>query len=139
MSVLTPGQFSPTTADGGKRDVRWMTRFFPAWYSVFGIIICLLTRLCFLTAAFHRHQQESGQRSDGHAAEVAVGEHRPHRHALHLVDHQPVGHRGAAEQDQQYRESDLDGQMMLGEEGDLVRSGDVRPRWRRDGPTATPS
>ncbi|WP_179466724.1 hypothetical protein [Mycolicibacterium vinylchloridicum] len=45
MSVLTPGQFSPTTADGGKRDVRWMTWFFPAWYSVFGIIICLLTRV----------------------------------------------------------------------------------------------
>lgn len=44
MSVLTPGQFSPTS-DGGKRDVRWMTWFFPAWYSVFGVIICLLTRV----------------------------------------------------------------------------------------------
>ena len=45
MSVLTPRRFSPTTADGGKRDVWWMTWFFPAWYAVFGVIICLLTRV----------------------------------------------------------------------------------------------
>ena len=45
MSVLTPGRFSSTTADGGNRDVWWMTWFFPAWYAVFGVIICLLTRV----------------------------------------------------------------------------------------------
>lgn len=27
------------------RDVQWMTWFFPAWYAVFGVIICLLTRV----------------------------------------------------------------------------------------------
>jgi hypothetical protein len=45
VSVLTPDRFSPTTAGGGKRDVWWMTWFFPAWYAVFGVIICLLTRV----------------------------------------------------------------------------------------------
>ncbi|MCV7214670.1 hypothetical protein H7J51_05145 [Mycobacterium crocinum] len=45
MSVLAPGGISPTTAGGGKRDVWWMTWFFPVWYSVFGVIICVLTRV----------------------------------------------------------------------------------------------
>lgn len=45
MSLLAPGRPSATAADGGKRDVWWMTWFFPAWYAVFGIIICLLTRV----------------------------------------------------------------------------------------------
>ena len=44
MSVLTPGRFS-ASVDGGKRDVWLMTWFFPAWYAVFGVIICLLTRV----------------------------------------------------------------------------------------------
>jgi hypothetical protein len=30
---------------GGNRDVRLMTWFFPAWYAVFGVIICVLTRV----------------------------------------------------------------------------------------------
>ena len=41
MSVLT----APVRAGGGKRDVRLMTWFFPAWYAVFGVIICVLTRV----------------------------------------------------------------------------------------------
>ncbi|GAY13976.1 hypothetical protein [Mycobacterium sp. shizuoka-1] len=45
MSVLSPGRLSSTTAGGGNRDVWWMTWFFPAWYAVFGVIICLLTRV----------------------------------------------------------------------------------------------
>ncbi|MDH6244298.1 hypothetical protein [Mycobacterium sp. OTB74] len=45
MSVITPEQVSPSATDGGKRDVWWMTWFFPAWYTVFGIIICVLTRV----------------------------------------------------------------------------------------------
>ena len=45
MSVLTRGRFSPATAGGATRDVWWMTWFFPAWYAVFGVIICVLTRV----------------------------------------------------------------------------------------------
>lgn len=41
MSVLT----APVRTGGGKRDVRLMTWFFPVWYAVFGVIICVLTRV----------------------------------------------------------------------------------------------
>ena len=41
MSVLT----APVRTGGGNRDVRLMTWFFPAWYAVFGVIICVLTRV----------------------------------------------------------------------------------------------
>ena len=40
MSVLT----TPVRAGGGNRDVWLMTWFFPAWYGLFGVIICVLTR-----------------------------------------------------------------------------------------------
>lgn len=47
MSILTPSGFVPTTGDvpGGKPDVRFMTWFFPMWYSLFGVIICLMARV----------------------------------------------------------------------------------------------
>ena len=41
MSVLT----TPVRAGGGNRDVWLMTWFFPAWYGLFGVIICVLTRV----------------------------------------------------------------------------------------------
>ncbi len=47
MSTLTPGRPSTevTRPGGGKPDVRFMTWFFPIWYGVFGVIICLLARV----------------------------------------------------------------------------------------------
>lgn len=47
VRALTPDGYV-TTADGrpaGKPDVRIMTWFFPLWYGLFGIIICLLARV----------------------------------------------------------------------------------------------
>ncbi len=41
MSVLT----APVRAGGENRDVWLMTWFFPAWYGLFGVIICVLTRV----------------------------------------------------------------------------------------------
>ncbi|MGE2837020.1 hypothetical protein [Mycobacterium sp. SMC-4] len=47
MSVLTPGRSAPTSDQPGpaKPDVRLITWFFPAWYGVFGVIICVLARV----------------------------------------------------------------------------------------------
>lgn len=47
MSTLTPDRNAevPVRPPGGKPDVRLMTWFFPAWYGVFGVIICLLARV----------------------------------------------------------------------------------------------
>lgn len=47
MSILTPGRFVTTTdhTPGGKPDVRFMTWFFPVWYTGFGVIICVLARV----------------------------------------------------------------------------------------------
>lgn len=47
MSLLSPGRLRDATAmaPGGKRDVRLVTWFFPAWYAVFGVIICILARV----------------------------------------------------------------------------------------------
>lgn len=47
MSILTPNRDAeaPTEAPGGKPDVRLITWFFPAWYGVFGVIICVLARV----------------------------------------------------------------------------------------------
>lgn len=47
MSILTARRFAEPTgeAPGGKRDVRWVCWFFPAWYAVFGVIICVLARV----------------------------------------------------------------------------------------------
>jgi hypothetical protein len=46
VSLLTArGSADPTEAPGGKRDVRWVCWFFPAWYAAFGVIICVLTRV----------------------------------------------------------------------------------------------
>jgi hypothetical protein len=47
LSTLTPDRSAeaPVHPPGGKPDVRLMTWFFPAWYSVFGVIICLLARV----------------------------------------------------------------------------------------------
>lgn len=47
MSVLSPARnLSPIRpADGVKPDVWLMTWFFPVWYTIFGIIICVLTRV----------------------------------------------------------------------------------------------
>lgn len=47
MNLLTPDRYV-TTTDGvpaGKPDVRFLTWFFPVWYTVFGVIICVLTRV----------------------------------------------------------------------------------------------
>jgi hypothetical protein len=47
VSVLSPSGYV-TTPDGkpaGNRDVVLMTWFFPLWYGLFGIIICLLARV----------------------------------------------------------------------------------------------
>jgi hypothetical protein len=47
VSVLTrdgaTGEVDPPR--GGGRDIRLVTWFFPAWYAVFGVIICVLTRV----------------------------------------------------------------------------------------------
>ncbi|WP_068280735.1 hypothetical protein [Aldersonia kunmingensis] len=47
MSTFTPDRSAeaPVQPPGGKPDVRLMTWFFPAWYGVFGVIICLLARV----------------------------------------------------------------------------------------------
>ncbi|MGV0837612.1 hypothetical protein [Mycolicibacterium thermoresistibile] len=47
MSLLTPDRpaQAPDEAPGGKPDVRLITWFFPAWYAVFGVIICVLARV----------------------------------------------------------------------------------------------
>ncbi|MCV7058153.1 hypothetical protein [Mycolicibacterium gilvum] len=47
MSLLSPARLRDATslAPGGKRDVRLVTWFFPAWYAVFGVIICILARV----------------------------------------------------------------------------------------------
>ncbi|EKF21821.1 putative membrane protein [Mycolicibacterium hassiacum DSM 44199] len=47
MSVLLPRRLTADPGDtaGGKPDVRLVTWFFPAWYAVFGVIICVLTRV----------------------------------------------------------------------------------------------
>ena len=46
-SILTTPDRYVTTPDGapaGKADVRFLTWFFPVWYFVFGVIICVLAR-----------------------------------------------------------------------------------------------
>lgn len=46
-SILTTPDRYVTTPDGaptGKRDVRFITWFFPVWYAVFGVIICVMAR-----------------------------------------------------------------------------------------------
>lgn len=47
MSILTPDRYVTTAAGApaGKPDVRFLTWFFPAWYAVFGVIICLMARV----------------------------------------------------------------------------------------------
>ncbi|MGV0644193.1 hypothetical protein ABQE44_12390 [Mycolicibacterium sp. XJ2546] len=46
MSILTPDRSAGTAhAPGGKRDVRLVCWFFPTWYAVFGVIICVLARV----------------------------------------------------------------------------------------------
>ena len=46
MSLLTVGRSADTDeAPKGKPDVRLVTWFFPAWYGVFGVIICILARV----------------------------------------------------------------------------------------------
>jgi hypothetical protein len=47
VSVLSPGRLREATAlaPGGKPDVRLVTWFFPIWYAVFGVIICVLARV----------------------------------------------------------------------------------------------
>ncbi|MGE2728664.1 hypothetical protein ACQI4F_04245 [Mycolicibacterium vaccae] len=47
MSVLTRGRSTTTPGPPGtgKADVRLITWFFPAWYGVFGVIICVLARV----------------------------------------------------------------------------------------------
>ncbi|MGE2690509.1 hypothetical protein [Mycolicibacterium pulveris] len=46
MSILTPDRSAGTAqAPGGKPDVRLVCWFFPLWYAVFGVIICVLARV----------------------------------------------------------------------------------------------
>ena len=47
MNILTPDRYvaTATGAPAGKPDVRFVTWFFPVWYIVFGVIICVLTRV----------------------------------------------------------------------------------------------
>ncbi|MCV7282125.1 hypothetical protein H7J88_21070 [Mycolicibacterium flavescens] len=47
MSILTARRSADPTGEaaGGKRDVRWVCWFFPTWYAVFGVIICVLARV----------------------------------------------------------------------------------------------
>lgn len=47
MNLLTPDRYVVTAegAPAGKPDVRILTWFFPIWYAVFGVIICVLTRV----------------------------------------------------------------------------------------------
>jgi len=47
MNILTPARLGkrPDTISGGKPDIRLATRFFPIWYCVFGVIICVLARV----------------------------------------------------------------------------------------------
>lgn len=47
MSTLTPDRPAETAdqAPGGKPDVRLVCWFFPVWYGVFGVIICVLARV----------------------------------------------------------------------------------------------
>lgn len=47
MSILTPGRAAETEgqAPGGRPDLRLVCWFFPAWYTVFGVIICVLARV----------------------------------------------------------------------------------------------
>ncbi|AKS31333.1 hypothetical protein [Mycolicibacterium goodii] len=46
MSALAPGPVdAPSRPRRGKPDVVLMTWFFPAWYTAFGVIICLMARV----------------------------------------------------------------------------------------------
>ncbi|MGV0801443.1 hypothetical protein ABQF26_31020, partial [Mycolicibacterium elephantis] len=47
MSTLIPDRHAeaPDHARGGKPDVRLVCWFFPVWYAVFGVIICVLARV----------------------------------------------------------------------------------------------
>jgi hypothetical protein len=45
VSLLAPARTTDGAAPGGKPDVRLVCWFFPAWYAVFGIIICVLARV----------------------------------------------------------------------------------------------
>lgn len=47
MSTLTPKRptEAPAEVPGGQPDVRLVTWFFPAWYGLFGVIICVLARV----------------------------------------------------------------------------------------------
>ena len=45
MSLLDAVRVTDGQAPGGKRDVRLVCWFFPAWYAVFGVIICLMARV----------------------------------------------------------------------------------------------
>lgn len=45
MSLLAPTRTTGDATPGGKPDVRLVCWFFPAWYAVFGVIICVLARV----------------------------------------------------------------------------------------------
>ncbi|MGE2715080.1 hypothetical protein ACQI4L_13555 [Mycolicibacterium litorale] len=46
MSVLAPARLRTAgRVPAGRRDVRWVCWFFPVWYAVFGVIICVLARV----------------------------------------------------------------------------------------------